>query len=507
LNAPHVDPRHALATIAGRVPPQELAAERATLGAVLLNREALDRVVGILKPSHFYGGAHASIFEAALDLAAAGTPVDIVSIASWLRARDRLAQVGGPSYLAELADATPAVAHVEAHARLVIDAWRLRALIATCQKITAEGYGAITDRADFIASAEAAIMSCTGDAEEEQTPTLGEAIIERIDEILAGRAAVGGVGTGLDDVDHQLGPMLPSNFVVIGAHSGIGKTSLAMQIAVNVASTWAIDPETTKAGPASVLVCSMEMSRKELADRAALAALGIDTSKAARGMLDDDEKAKLDALANRIHARAAFSTLFVDDRPMLTPQQIRAKARRIATSARKAGAPLRLVVVDYVQLCDGTAGGRSHERREREVSFVAEQLKALAKELRIVVIGVAQLNEDARTADRLPRGEDLRESKSIRAHADKVILMHNESALARRTASRAEAVAGPARPEIVDVIVDKNRGVPEGSVCVAFWPSTSSFATVDRLDEREHLAARRARQEAKGAKSGKGAGR
>lgn len=298
------DRRHDHATIAGRVPPHDLDAEAAVLAAILLNREALDRVLEILKPEHFYSDANGKIFEAAMTLAAAGSPIDITTIAGWLRARERLAQVGGAVYLAQLADATPAVAHVEAHARTVLAKWRVRRLIATCQKIAAEGYGPIGDAGEFIAAAEEAVMlSTANEDDEEHTPTLGEAIIERVNEIMAGRAAAGGIGTGLDDVDHQLGPMLPCNFVVVGAHSGIGKTSLAMQIAVNVASTWAIDPETTKPSPASVLVCSMEMSRNELADRAALAALGIDTSKAARGMLTDDEKAKLDGLADRIHAR------------------------------------------------------------------------------------------------------------------------------------------------------------------------------------------------------------
>ncbi|MEP7125709.1 MAG: DnaB-like helicase C-terminal domain-containing protein [Byssovorax sp.] len=486
--------RHEPASIAGRVPPHNLDAEAAVLAAVFLSREALDRVIEILKPAQFYSDANGRIFEAALGLAAVGSPVDIVSVASWLRNRDRLAQVGGASYLAQLADATPAVADAEAHARLVIDAWRLRALVATCQKIAAEGYGSIADAGEFIAAAEEAIMLSTATEADERTPTLGEAIEDRVEDIIAGRAAVGGIGTGLDDVDRQLGPMLPCNFVVIGAHSGIGKTTLAMQIAQHTASVWAVDPETNKPMPCTVLVCSMEMSRAELADRSVLSVLGIDTSKAARNMLTDDEKAKLENIAVQVRTRGIFGTLHLDDRGNLTPHQIRAAARRSAIRGRREGAPLRLVVVDYLQLCDGSTGGRGQERREREVSYVAEQMKALAKELRIVVLGVAQLNEDARTANRLPRGEDLRESKSIRAHADKVILMHNESALERRTAPRTEGSAAPA--EIVDIIVDKNRGVPEGSVCVMFWPSTSAFTACAPIDEREHRATRKAREEA-----------
>src|SRR5262245_47471091 len=133
------------AIIAGRVPPHDLDAEAAVLSAILLAREALDRVLEILKPEHFYSDANGRIFDAMTQLAIAGTPIDIVSVASYLRDRERLAQVGGASYLAQLADATPAVAHVGAHAQVVHEKWRLRALIATCQRVAAEGYGDVGD--------------------------------------------------------------------------------------------------------------------------------------------------------------------------------------------------------------------------------------------------------------------------------------------------------------------------------------------------------------------------
>jgi len=423
-----------------------------------------------------------------------GSPVDIVSVAGWLRDRGRLEQIGGAL---QLADATPAVAHVEEHARQVVKKWRMRRLIAVCQKVAAEAYGDVGDVDEFIASAELALMGVASNLDDDQTPTLGEAIVERIDDIVAGRAAVGGIGTGLDDLDRQLGKMLHCNFVVLVPHSGIGKSSLAMQVGVHVATHWALDPASAKPMLCTVLACSMEMSRAELADRAALASLSLDTSKAARNMLTDEEKASLAGLAAKIRSRGVLSTMLVDDRGNLTPQQVRAAARRAAARGRREGAPLRLAIVDYLQLCDGAQGGRGSERREREVSFIAEQMKALAKELRIVVLGVAQLNEDARTANRLPRGEDLRESKSIRAHADKVILLHNESALARRTAAQDEGAPRELGAEVVDIIVDKNRGVPEGSVCVSFWPSTSSFGPCSGLDAREHRAARQAREEAR----------
>ncbi|MEO7331918.1 MAG: DnaB-like helicase N-terminal domain-containing protein, partial [Minicystis sp.] len=142
------------ASIAGRVPPHDLDAEAAVLSAILLNREALDRVLELLKPEHFYSDANGKIFEAAMALAVAGTPIDIVSVASYLRDREQIAQIGGASYLAQLSDATPAVAHVGAHAAVVYEKWRVRQLIATCQRVAAEGYGDVGVVQEFIDSCE-----------------------------------------------------------------------------------------------------------------------------------------------------------------------------------------------------------------------------------------------------------------------------------------------------------------------------------------------------------------
>jgi replicative DNA helicase len=485
---------------AGRVPPHDLDAEAAVLSAVLLSREALDRVLEILKPEHFYSDANGRVYEAALELALQGTPVDITTVASWLRDRERLAQIGGAGYLAQLADATPAVAHVAAHAAVVFDKWRLRQLIARCQKIAAEGYGNVGPVQEFLDAAEQAILSITTtDPQAGEAPTLGEAIVARAGEVYNGTATAGGIRTGLSDVDRLLGPMRPGNLVVVGAHSGVGKTSYAMQAAVSVASAPAQDPVTRVEGPVSVGVFSMEMSRAELADRAALAALGIDTSKAARGALDDGERSRFFDLAELVRTRGVFSNIYVDDRPMLSPTQIRTAARRLASRARREGRPLRLLVVDYLQLIDGSGGVKNQERREREVAYCSAQMKAMAKELGVVVVALAQLNEDARTSNRLPRGEDLRESKAIRADADKVILLHNGSAMARRSEMRmGDEVEAELGAEVVDVIIDKSRGGREGRTAIVFWPQTSSFAPITRDGYEAHLAQQRAAFEAAG---------
>jgi replicative DNA helicase len=393
-------------------------------------------------------------------------------------------------YLGQILDETPAVAHVGAHALQVWQLWRRRHIIATCQRIAAEGYGDVGDEDTFADGAEAAILTVCGDATAEEIPSLGDAIVERTAQIFAGRSTAGGIGLGLPDMDRLLGPLLPGNLVVLAAHSGIGKTSLAMQGAIKVSSTMVVDHD-GETRPSSVLVFSQEMSRAELADRSALAALDIDTSAAARGTLGPVGMSKLANLAERVRTRGTFATLRIDDRGNRTPAQIRATARREAVRARRAGAPLRLVVVDYVQLCDG-ASGQKQDRREREVAFVAEQLKALAKELGIVVMAVAQLNEDARAEHRLPRGEDLRESKAIRAAADKVILLHNEAALERRAALRmGEEVEKPVGSEVVDIIVDKNRGGREGRTCAVFWPETSSFSAITPEDAERHIGRQR----------------
>jgi replicative DNA helicase len=462
--------------VEGCVPPHDLDAEAAVLAAILLRPGAFDAVVDILKRDHFYSDANGKIYEAAQHLASVGTPIDVVSVASWLRDRETLAKVGGGSYLAQLADATPAIANVSAYAQVVYQKWRVRQLIATCQRIAAEGYGDVGDANEWIDQAEAKVHGIASESlASEVTPTMRATLVE-VFASLQSTTEERGVYTGLKDLDRMMGPMNPGNLVVVGAHSGIGKTAVGMQMIMSVAEP--------RGGEVTSGACvfSHEMTREELALRTLFSRARVDSSKvASKHTITPTE---WNQLAQAAHGMALDNVWF-DDRSGLTPLQIRAKARRVAAEADRAGTPLRILLVDYLQLLDGSRGGsrKQSERRDQEIAYCSQKLKELAKELGLVVVLLAQLNDDSRKEKRPPRKEDLRECKAVAQDADKVILLHNpaaaERALARR---RGQDVEKPMEAEFVDIILDKNRGSKTGKVGALFFPTYVLFADPSEED-------------------------
>lgn len=442
------------------------------MSAVILDRGSLDVALEMLKPECFYAYSNSRIFEAVRELAAADTPVDIVSVASWLRDRKRLERIGGAAYLAQLADATPSFANIGAHAKVVHDKWRVRQLIATCQRIAAEGYGDYGDASEFVDSAEARVHAVTTEPHNRTVPTMRETLQEVFSK-LQDTDVEPGVWSGLKDLDRLMGPMKAGQLVVIGAHSGIGKSAIGMQMVLNIAMA-SSDPRS------GAMVFSHEMTRDELAERALFSQARVDSSKISNKRSITEEEWRQVAEAAR---HLALDNVWFDDTPGMTPLQIRSKARLVQSDAAHRSTSLRVVLVDYLQLLDGTAGGKKQsERREREIAYCSQKLKELAKEQRVVVILLAQLNDDSRREKRPPRKEDLRECKAVAQDADKVILLHNpaaaERALARR---RGLDVERPLESEFVDIIVDKNRGGRTGKVGALFFPSYVLFA--DPADE------------------------
>ena len=480
--------------VTGRAPPHNLDAEAAVLSASLLYREALDAAAERLKPEHFYSTANGEIFAAALALVATGKPVDLTTVANHLRTAGRLAEVGGAKYLAMLVNETPSRANVDTYADIVRENWRVRRIIATCQRIEAEGYMIGGAAAEWIESAEVDFLAAASDVVETETiPTLAEVMIDRaVDLCKTDGKPCDGLSSGVRDLDALMGPMLPGSVVLIAAHSGVGKTSLAMQVALHVATNCYLNNERS-----AVLVVSQEMTAAELADRALCTGIGIDTRSISTGLHPHDMTRMLGA-AEQIRTRGSgLHGIFIDDRPGVKPDQLRRRARRVAREAKRMDATLGLIIVDYIQLMDGSDGGkRASERFEREVAYISKELKKLAKQLKCVVIALAQLNEDARTEKRFPRGEDLSQCKALRHDADKVILINNDSALERRTQERDDEAEHAELPsEVVQLIVDKNRGGREGMVHVIFRPSHSSFGDMEIAARRAYIEDRKRQRE------------
>ncbi len=406
--------------VAGRVPPHDLDAEAAVLSAILLSRDALDRVLEILKPEHFYSDANGRIYEAAVQLSSTSTPIDIVSVASWLRDREKLQQIGGSSYLAQLADATPAVAHVGAHAQVVFEKWRLRQLIATCQRIAAEGYGDVGTVQEFVDRAEQDVYQLAHRDNKSNVVHVKAAIQGAFAKISAAAERgdrITGISTGYDRFDAKTAGLHPGDLTVVAARPGMGKTSFVLNMAVNVATPplmdnghgeTVFDLSKTYHG---VVVFSLEMPREQLGMRMSCAEGRVDVGKVRQGQLQPDEWDRITEAASYL----SNLPIWVDDTPAITLLEVRAKVRRIqaefdrpateTTPEQKIG----LVVIDYIQLMKGPDG---ISNREQEISAISRGLKQLSKELGVHVIGLSQLNravETRSTKDKRPQLSDLRE--------------------------------------------------------------------------------------------------
>jgi replicative DNA helicase len=461
------------AVIAGRVPPHDLDAEAAVLSAILLDREALDRVLEVLKPEHFYSDANGRIYEASQEIALAGTPIDIVSVASWLRDRERLQQVGGAAYLAQLADGTPAVTHVGAHARVVYEKWRVRQLIATCQRVAAEGYGDYGETQAFIDGAEQAVYGIARTPQSSTTQPLASALrsaFSQLQEAAARGNRITGMSTGYERLDAKTAGLHDGDLLIVAARPGMGKTSFVLNLAVNVASPRTVRADGTEmlAPGTGVAVFSLEMPQEQLATRMACSEGRVDVGKVRSGLLQPADWQRL------ADAGSYLSTLpiWLDDTAGISLLEIRAKVRRIQAEYNqepKDGNPgrrLGLVVIDYLQLMKGRDGAQN---REQQISEISRGLKQLARELKVPVIALSQLNravETRTTKDKRPQLSDLRESGAIEQDADTIVFIYRDEYYNPDT-TNAKGIA--------ELIIAKQRNGPTGKVLVRFASACTRF--------------------------------
>lgn len=480
-------------SIAGRPPPHDLDAEAAVLSSVLLKRGAIDDVAD-LKPEHFFSEANSRIFETCLHLAATGVPIDTVTVASELRDRERLQQVGGAAYLAQIVDATPAVAHVADHAAIVTRKWRRRRAISTAQLIAAEGYGDLDEEGEDAWLDGLASRLAEDDVHQEgEAVHIGDAFRrvwgERTAAQQQARAQLG-APTGLVDLDRRIGGLRPGKITTVAARAGVGKTALAFQVVTNV----------VKQGDAA-LVFELEAPEEECVDRLHYATAGVDGSRLlANQALPPEDMRALSGAAEQL----VRTPLWVLPRSGVTVSSIRTTTRRLKrfldvradaaiAEAKSRGVPaadlptpprLRVVVVDYIQLVAATdmRGGASASR-EAQVSYVSRELKRLAMDLRVHVMLLSQLNKDAdrRGDDKRPRTSDMRESSAIENDSDHIILIHNAKALER---SREDVDSEPEPFDDVELILGKNRGGRPGTIRVHWVPAQQLYRCIERTDRR-----------------------
>jgi replicative DNA helicase len=426
-----------------KVPPHSIEAEQSVLGALMIVNESWDNVTDLLTEADFYRGSHRQIFMQMAKLVEAGEPIDVITLAEALHSNAQLEQVGGVSYLAELAKNTPSAANIRAYAKVVRERSSLRRMINVANDIIDSGYNtAGRDSDELLDEAERKIMQIT----EERPKTGGPASInpllkgavERIDELFNSENALTGLSTGFTELDAKTSGLQRSDLIIVAARPSMGKTAFAVNLVENAVLT------TDK----PMLIFSMEMPASAIIMRMISAIGRINLTKVLTGKLDEDDWPKLGMAVSKLKDRP----LFIDDTPALTPTEIRSRARRIAREHGQLG----MIMVDYLQLMQ-VAG--SSEGRTAEISEISRSLKAIAKEFDCPVVALSQLNRSLeQRPNKRPINSDLRESGAIEQDADVIMFIYRDEYYNEDSPDKG----------IAEIIIGKQRNGPTGTTKLAF---------------------------------------
>jgi replicative DNA helicase len=441
--------------LAQRLPPQNLEAETSVLGAVLLENEALNRVLEILQEDDFYRNAHRRIFSAILHLYEHSEPVDLITLSEVLKTRGELDDVGGVEYLNSLANAVPTAANISYYAKIIKEKAILRKLINRATEIVSQSYSNSGDVDEFIDQAERTIFEISEDRVRPSFYPIKDLIkssFKTIERLYEKRQLITGVPTGFQKLDELTSGLQPSDLIIIAGRPSMGKTALALNIAQNASVQAAI--------PAAIF--SLEMSKEQLALRMLCSEAKVDAHRLRGGFLSEADWPKLTRAAGSL----SEAPLFIDDTPALSALEMRAKTRRLKIEHN-----LGLVIVDYLQLMRGRA---SADSREQEISDISRSLKALAKELSIPVIALSQLNRRVEErGDKRPQLSDLRESGAIEQDADVILFLYREEVYNKSEENRGKA----------ELIIGKQRNGPTDKVDLAFLDKYTRFENLSGLKE------------------------
>ncbi|HWY91731.1 MAG TPA: replicative DNA helicase [Chthoniobacterales bacterium] len=436
--------------------PSSEDGEKGVLCSLLLSpREVADICVLSLNPDAFYIPAHRTIYSLVLEFGDKSKPIDFVSLKQALKDRNQLEEIGGPEYLSALYSFVPTAANADYYVEIVREKYILRRLIIACNKLSNQCYDSQEDIEPLLDDAEKEIFAITGDhvkTEIVATKDLIMAAIEQIEKLYENRGSVTGIPTGFVELDRMTSGLHPAEMVVIAARPSMGKTALAMNIAEHVAMNVG----------KPVAVFSLEMSSQQLVQRLLCSRAKVDLQRVRNGFLSERDFPSLTAAA----AKLAAAKMFIDDTPGLSIMELRAKARRM-----KSQYDVRLIVIDYLQLLRSTSR-RAQDNRQLEISEISGGIKALAKELDLPIIVVAQLNRQPDTRAKeggRPRLSDLRESGSIEQDADVVGLLVRPEYYETDDDAKQEK-AGEA-----ELIVAKQRNGPTGDVPLIFLKEYTRF--------------------------------
>ncbi len=391
-----------------RVPPQNTEAEQGVLGSILLDRDAITAVADLLKPDFFYSQNHGLIYRVMVELFEDREPIDLLTVSDKLKKQRVLTKVGGSAYLSELTEKVPTAAHANKYARLIKEAYTKREMISLSSVLGEMAFDESKQVDSILDSVEQKIFSLSQTHMKQSFVHVKEALadsFERLDELHKAAGGLRGVATGFVDIDHTLAGLQPSNMIILAARPGMGKTALALNMAQNVAVQL----------NQPVGFFSLEMSKEELIDRLLVAQADIDAWKLKTGRLGDEEYGRLSDAMGIL----AEAPIFIDDTPGASLLEMRTKARRLMHERG-----LKLVIVDYLTLVQPS---RRMDNRVQEVAEISQGLKNLARELKVPVLVVAQLNRAVEhRGSAQPQLADLRDSGAIEQDADVVMFLYRE---------------------------------------------------------------------------------
>ena len=438
-----------------KIPPQNLEAEMAVIGSMLLDEEAISIAVETLDGESFYKNSHRKIFEAILELYSLNKPVDLITLTNELKRINVLDEVGGQSFLAVLANAVPTSANISHYVSIVKEKSILRSLINNSTRIVSMCYESEGNINEVVDNAEKFIFEISDKKTQGGFIPLKELIkdsIETIDQLYQKKQHVTGVPTGYVDFDIKTAGLQPSDLIIIAGRPSMGKSALALGVAEYAGTVEKI--------PTAIF--SLEMSKEQLVQRMLCAHAKVDAHKVRTGYLSTSDWPRLTAAAGKL----SESPIYIDDTPGISVMELRAKARRL-----KMHHDIKLIILDYLQLMRGSGG---IENRQQEISEISRSLKALARELNVPLIAISQLSRavESRT-DHRPQLSDLRESGAIEQDADLVVLLLREDYYN----------PSPDNQGIAEVIISKQRNGPVGSLKLAFIKEYTRFENISRITE------------------------
>ncbi|UKS25991.1 replicative DNA helicase [Paenibacillus sp. HWE-109] len=435
-----------------RVPPQNIEAEQAVLGAILINGDALITAMERISSDDFYRGTHQRIFEAIVELAEDQEPVDLITLTALLQNKQQLEEIGGVTYLSELANAVPTAANIDYYAAIVEEKSMLRRLIRTATQIVSNGYANEDDVGSMLSEAESKILEISQRRSSSGFVVIRDVLMEvfeKVEQLYSNKGGSTGIPSGFIDLDKMTSGFQRSDLVILAARPSVGKTAFALNVAQNVGVR----------AKETVAIFSLEMGAAQLVQRMICAEANVDANRMRTGYLEGDDWEKLTMAIGAL----SEANIYIDDSPSITVADIRAKCRRLQQEKG-----LGMILIDYLQLIAGRGKG---DNRQQEVSEISRTLKQIARELNVPVIALSQLSRGVeQRQDKRPMMSDLRESGSIEQDADIVAFLYRDDYYDKESEKK----------NIIEIIIAKQRNGPVGTVELAFLKQFNKFVNMDR---------------------------